>query len=145
MPYKVSTVLGCVTAGLPSYKPNRRVYASRNAGVLSNEVVTSGNSKEQALWVIKLYCKLVSLKDYLRKGNKCNYILRRPLFLTLKYISPVGFLDCIGFNRPFGSVDYIGSSCSFWIPGFQRIHLWRNLYGCLNVTSLYSETSFLLE
>ena len=34
-----------VTAGLLSYRPSRRVYASRSAGVLSNKVVTSGNSK----------------------------------------------------------------------------------------------------
>ena len=92
-----------MTAGLLSYRPSRRVYASRSVGVLSNEVVTSSNSKEWAFWVTKLYCKLMSLRDYLNKGNKCSYILRRPLFLTLKYMISVGFLDCIGFNRPFGS------------------------------------------
>ena len=54
-----------VTAGLPSYKPNRGVYASRSAGVLSNKVVTSGNNKGWTLWVTKLYYKLISLKDYL--------------------------------------------------------------------------------
>ena len=34
-----------VTARLSSYRPSRRVYASRSAGVLSNKVVTFGNSK----------------------------------------------------------------------------------------------------
>ena len=64
-----------VTAGLPSYKPSRRVYASRSAGVLSNKVVTSGNNKGWALWVTKLYYKLISLKDYLKIDKKCSYIL----------------------------------------------------------------------
>ena len=64
-----------MTAGLSSYRPNRRVYTSRSAGVLSNEVVTSSDSKGWALWVTKLYCKLVSLKDYLKMGKKCSYIL----------------------------------------------------------------------
>ena len=64
-----------MTAGLLSYRPNRRVYASKSAGVLSNKVVTSGNSKKWALWVIKLYCKLISSKDYLNKSNKRSYIL----------------------------------------------------------------------
>ena len=64
-----------MTAGLLSYRPSRRVYASRSAGVLSNKVVTSGNSKGWALWVTKLYCKLMSLRDYLRMGKKCSYIL----------------------------------------------------------------------
>ena len=73
----INSIMGkgkCVTAGLPSYKPSRRVYASKSAGVLSNEVVTSGNSKGWALWVTKLYYKLVSLRDYLRRSNKCSYI-----------------------------------------------------------------------
>ena len=42
-------ILRYMTAGLPSYKPSRRVYASRSAGVLSNEVVTSSNIKGWAL------------------------------------------------------------------------------------------------
>ena len=64
-----------MTARLFSYRPSRRVYASRSAGVLSNKIVTFGDSKGWAFWVTKLYCKLVSLRDYLRIGKKCSYIL----------------------------------------------------------------------
>ena len=67
------------------------------------------------------------------------------LSLTLKCISPVGSLDCIESNRPFGSLDHIKSSCSPWILRSRRIHLWRNLYGCPGVADLHSETSSLLE
>ena len=73
-----------MTAGLPSYKPSRRVYASRSARVLSNKVVTSGDSKGWAFWVTKLYCKLISLRDYLRRGNKCSYILKTSFILNAK-------------------------------------------------------------
>ena len=64
-----------MTAGLSSYKPSRGVYASRSAGVLSNKVITSGDNKGWALWVTKLYYKLISFKNYLNRGNKRNYIL----------------------------------------------------------------------
>ena len=88
-------IILCVTAGLPSYRPSRRVYASRSAGVLSNKVVTSGNNKGWALWVTKLYYKLISLQDYLRKGNKCSYILNASFVLTLECTSLIRSLDPI--------------------------------------------------
>ena len=76
-----------MTAGLPSYRPSRRVYASRSARVLSNEVVTSSDSKGWALWVTKLYCKLISLNDYLRRGNERSYIL------NVSFVSDTGMYE----------------------------------------------------
>ena len=82
-----------VTAGLPSYRPSRRVYASRSAGVLSNKVVTSDNSKGWAFWVTKLYYKLVSLRDYLKRGNKRSYILDASFISDARMYKSVRSLD----------------------------------------------------
>ena len=71
-------------AKLFSYKPNRKIYANKSVRVLSNKIVTFNNNKGWAFWVIKLYYKLINLKNYLKKGNKRSYILNISFVFDIK-------------------------------------------------------------